>query len=462
MDNLQIEAITNQEERKAQKRIRRAVSSLITTHRFFGVLALRMEIEPGDVQTIAGNGINFTYSPEWVNETSFDEIKGCIAHIVFACALKHHVRRGERDYDTWQRASRIATAEILKRDDLWVPESIEPEDLPIEIIYDRLPKSEKPQGGGSQNQAMTGTGDNGQDGSEDPFAEYDPFGQADGTGSRDDTANKGQNSVGDSDNTEHAPESHEDRNNQMSGEVQDAPADQHDEVDQQWDKAAKQAIQIAKTTGSDPGSIEQEFDGQHEYRRDWKDILEEFMRSTAPTDYTWARPNHRFIADGLYLPSLHGEGMGPIVIAIDTSGSVNDKHINAICANIFEITADVQPERIHLVQCDTHVRHSEEFDPTDPPDNIKIYGRGGTRFQPVFDWVEEQGIEPEVLIYMTDLYGSMPKEPDYPVIFAVENEAQAKRVPFGNSVIIDVERAKLPLNLRRREQLGTGQASPVR
>ena len=160
------------------------------------------------------------------------------------------------------------------------------------------------------------------------------------------------------------------------------------------------------------------------------------MRAVAPTDYTWSKPNRRHIDTGLYLPSLSGEGMGPIVIAIDTSSSVDDDHVNRACAEMFEIARDVGPERVHVIQCDTRVTDATDFDPLDAPEKIEIKGRGGTAFQPVFDWVEAHGIDPDVLIYMTDLDGRMPDEPGYPVIWAVETEGQEANVPFGDSVVL--------------------------
>ena len=46
-------------------------------------------------------------------------------------------------------------------------------------------------------------------------------------------------------------------------------------------------------------------------------------------------------------------------------------------------------------------------------------GGGGTDFRQVFQWVEQQGISPECLIYLTDLECSrFPEEPFYPVLWA--------------------------------------------
>ena len=403
-----------------ERKLREAVSSLLATHRFFGVLALRMPMisDPGGTKTIAGDGVTFTYNPEWVSSVGHDELKGCVAHIVFACALKHHTRRGKRDYKRWQNASREATAELMRQEGLWIPAMTggsKLNDLPVELVYDRLrgdDQSQQQPGSGQQDSMPQGApaSGGGDSGSGQPQQQQSPQG-GDSSGSRDP--------------------------GNVPGEVRDAPQGQDEEQNRQWDKAGKQAAQITKAAGHDPGNLEKEFKGQHEHRHDWPELLREYMKSAAPTDYTWSRPNRRFIASGLYLPALHGQGMGPIVVAVDTSGSVDDAYINQVCAEIFAITKDVNPERVHVIQCDSRIQDTMEFDAMDAPDEIMIRGRGGTRLQPVFDHVAKEGIEPDVMIYMTDLMSSdTPIEPDYPVIWGVENDYQEGLVPFGTGLVI--------------------------
>ena len=402
-----------------ERKLREAISSILATHRFFGVLALRMPLVPAPaVKTISGNGETFSFNPSWVAEATHDELKGCIAHIVFACALKHHVRRGARDDAKWQRASRYATAPMLIEQDLWVPQEVSITNaaatlkaLPVETLYDRLPDPPKNDQSQPQPQQPPGAGQQPPQGGGAPQPQ---------PGNAQSDSNAGDSNAGEP----------------MPGEIQDAPEGKAEEQDRQWDKASKQAMQVSKTTGDDPGNIASAFDGQHEHRRDWQDLLREYMRTVAPTDYSWTRPNRRFIAQDIYLPSLHGEGMGPVVIAIDTSGSVDDAYINRACAEIFAITEDVKPESIFVIQCDTRIADLMHFDPMDAPQEIEIKGRGGTRFQPVFDYIARNDIRPDVMIYMTDLRGPHPSEPDYPVIWAVQNERQASGVPFGEPLVL--------------------------
>jgi predicted metal-dependent peptidase len=67
-----------------------------------------------------------------------------------------------------------------------------------------------------------------------------------------------------------------------------------------------------------------------------------------------------------------------------------------------------------------------------------MYGRGGTRFEPVFDWIKEksrQGVFPfDTLIYLTDGFGSFPdKTPNYPVLWIMTPQARTE-IPFGEVI----------------------------
>jgi predicted metal-dependent peptidase len=42
------------------------------------------------------------------------------------------------------------------------------------------------------------------------------------------------------------------------------------------------------------------------------------------------------------------------------------------------------------------------------PVQLNPVGGGGTEFGPCFDWLDEHGIQPQTLVFLTDLYGSFP------------------------------------------------------
>jgi predicted metal-dependent peptidase len=104
------------------------------------------------------------------------------------------------------------------------------------------------------------------------------------------------------------------------------------------------------------------------------------------------------------------------------------------------ILKEVQPERTHVLYVDTAVSGVEVFERGDDFELKEIVGYGGTFFQPAFDWIEKEGINPLVAIYLTDLYcGDRPKAPDFPVIWAKPNYIKHP-VPFDGPVVeLDIQ-----------------------
>jgi ribosomal 50S subunit-recycling heat shock protein len=67
-------------------------------------------------------------------------------------------------------------------------------------------------------------------------------------------------------------------------------------------------------------------------------------------------------------------------------------------------------------------------------------GGGGTSFIPVFNWVDEQRLTPDALVYLTDMKGSFPQHaPSYPVIWG--SILKDKKAPFGEIVDIPKQAA---------------------
>ena len=165
---------------------------------------------------------------------------------------------------------------------------------------------------------------------------------------------------------------------------------------------------------------------------DWREVLRRFIQTTARNDYRWFPPNRRYVAMGLYLPSLRSEELGPVVIVVDTSGSIDEALVAQFSAEISAILEDCRPEAVHVLYCDTAVAGVETLSPDDLPLELKPEGGGGTDFRPPFEWVEQQDIAPACLIYLTDLCSSrFPDPPDYPVLWAATTERMA---PFGETL----------------------------
>ena len=108
------------------------------------------------------------------------------------------------------------------------------------------------------------------------------------------------------------------------------------------------------------------------------------MTDAAARDYSWSVPNRRFIDSGLYLPSIRSEGMGTLAVIIDTSGSVDSDALAAFWSEVREVAAEIEPERIVVLQVDAAVQDEEHYAPGELPERIVVKGRWGTDFRPGF------------------------------------------------------------------------------
>jgi predicted metal-dependent peptidase len=202
----------------------------------------------------------------------------------------------------------------------------------------------------------------------------------------------------------------------------------------EWRIAVEQAVRSAKACGRWPGGLERHLADAKVSRTQWRSVLRDFISSTDPSDYRWTPPNRRYVASGLYLPSVERSGIGEIVIAVDTSGSVDETTLEQFAGEIRAIADETHPERIYVVYCDAEVQRVDEFGANDPIE-LSPKGGEGTDFKPPFRWVDEQGLDPKCLIYLTDLWcKSFPDPPAYPVLWATDSPDRT--APFGETLRI--------------------------
>jgi len=66
-----------------------------------------------------------------------------------------------------------------------------------------------------------------------------------------------------------------------------------------------QAQQAAAGRGPLPAGLGRTIEQILQPTADWRAVLRDFVATCARNDYSWVRPNRRFIAQGLYLPGVH-------------------------------------------------------------------------------------------------------------------------------------------------------------
>lgn len=177
---------------------------------------------------------------------------------------------------------------------------------------------------------------------------------------------------------------------------------------------------VKKSRGTVPGeilSILEKINVYEEPKFDWRGYLRRFAGGSIKvyTKKTRRKHNKRY-ADN---PGLKIKQKKHILVAIDTSGSVSNGELLEFMQEIHRIHktgADVT-----IVQADAAIRH---IGPYDPKSEYKIYGRGGTSFDPVVDYYNANTKKYTCLVYLTDGEAPAPDKVRGRVLWALSSQSR--------------------------------------
>ena len=400
----------------------KARTQLVLDRPFFGRLAMKLDFQVDvGMDTCWVDGKVFGYNPKFISECTVGQIKTIVAHEVLHCAMGHHCthRKGERNNHYWNQAGDYIVNHVLKKANFEWLEGLFYNDkygdsYSIEQIYKEIaidtppPPPDKPKDDedGDQPDKNKEKGDGNAKPKEPPTGAV------------------------------------------RSDESKSSPAESKED-EQEWQIATSQAANQAKAMGKMSAAEERFFkELLPNPKMDWREVLKQFMQSYIKNDYSFVPPNKRFIWMDLILPSLRGEALGEIVIAIDTSASLSEHELSCFGKEVNEALETCVPEKVHIVYCDSSVCTTEEYTPDQYPINFKPVGGGGTRFTPVYDWVKRQGIDPLCLLYFTDMYCSdYPRySPQYPSLFVSTTDWGTDGCPYGPPAHMNSELAHFEIN----------------
>ena len=407
-------------------RIHKARMNVILGSPFFGTLLMRLPMVRDDTQpTFCTNGKIIKYNEKFCASLDDLKLRGILVHEVLHPALGHLWRIDGRNLEKWNDAtdyainnSMLEYAEECNALNVPVPWEL-PDGVNInpafngmssEQIYRQLPDPPPGNGGGGRNPSPGAfeappkePGESGGEG------EGEGQGQGEGQG---DGEGQGQGQ------------------SQIKGDGTS--------MEDEWKVAVTQAATVAKMRGNCPASIRKLVDELVTPKVPWQEQLREFVNACAKDDYTFARPARRYLGQGVILPGLHNERIGEVVVGVDTSGSIygDPNLLKQFFGEVQGILDSAKPSKLTVIYCDASVQHVSEYEPGDTVNIREARGGGGTRFEPVFDYVDEHLEEPPVcLIYLTDTYGSFPdQEPSYPVKWACYG---GDTVPWGEVLKVE-------------------------
>jgi predicted metal-dependent peptidase len=332
--------------------------------------------EDTETKTACTNGNEIRYNPAFINTLHVDQVVFVLAHLVMHVAHLHPYRRSTRELGKFNKAGDFAINGILKDSGLsMLPGALyrkEYDNLAAEQIYERMPASsdDKP-GDGEEPDCNTNDDPGGCGGFED---------------------------------------ARDENGNQLSKAER-----QREEA--KIAIAIQQAAQAAKAQGKLPGAIERLVQELVHPVLDWREMLRTFVDHTARNDYSWLYPNRRHIAGGIYLPSFRSNGLKPLVLAVDTSGSIGQSELNQFQAELNDILMSY-PATVHVVYCDCEITGTFTVTPDEYPIELRAVGFGGTDLRPPFEWAIKNVPNAACIIYLTDLQGDSPEiDPGIPTLW---------------------------------------------
>ena len=439
---------------KATIRLRKQRAQVVQSNPFFGSLLLKQKLVPSvDIQTLATNGKELFFNPEYVLDQRPEYLQFDCAHEALHPGFAHHTRRGNRRFDWWNEACDLAINPILVEAGFHMPpDALLRDDMRgegAEHIYKTLAgeRQQDPEGpddnaspppmpqpipddDGQPDDQQSDAGDAGDDPSDDGST---------GDGSGDDQSqdgSEGQPGDGDQPGDSQVPSFG------GTGAVLDAPV--KDEAERQaeeneWKVAAIQAANFAAAQGGDmPGDLVRQLDALVKPIANWRELLRRYMDQFAKADYTWAKGNRRFLGQGMYLPSLQSEQLPPILFVVDASCSMPADSLNQAAGELQSIIDELQPEFVDVIVHDTDVRgEAQRFEPGDDLD-IDVRAGGGTKFSPVCEWIDQADENYAVVVWFTDLEPfdwDDCAEPDVPLIWIDWLARDNADAPFGDEII---------------------------
>ena len=120
-----------------------------------------------------------------------------------------------------------------------------------------------------------------------------------------------------------------------------------------------------------------------------------------------------------------------ILVAVDTSGSVNDEELKDFFSEItyiYKVGA-----RITILECDAAISANYEYT---GKWTGKVHGRGGTDFQPVIDYYRKNMKDYAALVYFTDGMCSIPNNIPRDTIWVITSAGDHKKEYPGRTLFI--------------------------
>lgn len=367
---------------------------------------------------IRNGQINLVWNPDFIGKLSYLEILAVFEHECMHLILDHITRGEGFNHQLFNIAADMAINQLINNlpvggidyRDFKYPAGLTTEGY--YILLDRDAKT-SPTGSGGKGSGKGKTDEKGEG-----------QGQGDGQGEDGEGGGYSQSSIT-------APNG-----------KQQTTVDCHDkwgasESDKELDREViKQAIehaheQVVRSQGHMPSSCEELVKAWLKPPSiPWQRVLKTFISNSIKSGMkrSWKRPSRRF---GNTVKGRLPDRTLRLAVAIDTSGSISTEDLQEFCSEIEGIRKNYRSD-ITIFECDAAIAKTYSLKTFGKID-MNFKGRGGTSFVPVFEEISKKHLCPDLLVYLTDLYGSFPdKAPAYRVMWVTPSAASSvDKVPFG-------------------------------
>lgn len=453
---------------------------LLIKHPFVGGILMGLDLIPirdARCRTAATDASKIFIDIAFWSELSPENRTFVLAHEVWHCALMHFARRQGRDPEVFNWATDMEINTLLRNDGLNPPAEVlfppsELEGHSAEEIYEHLlkqmkknqsgKKGQKSQNGkgssqSQQSQPGNGGGDpfdgDGEDGQEDS----DNNGKGKPNGGKDGKEKNGGNKNG---KLEGQFDRHEykDLSDMTEEELKEwleknQPKDKYGKVGFDKDfnpsisqdaqeKMRQSVIQAAQSherqKGDLPAHMKALLDQLLQPEVKWQEVLAQFVTKCYGIGRkTWCPPNRRHIHNDTYIQSRRTEKI-KLAVCVDTSGSCLGD-LPKFFGELKGLVESFGEYEIHLIQCDAEVGSCEFYDEGNPLDiekNFEMTGGGGTSFSPCYDYIKENGIDCDAVIYLTDGYGDVyPNNPlSVPTLWVITSDGSEEFCNWGQKI----------------------------
>ena len=221
-------------------------------------------------------------------------------------------------------------------------------------------------------------------------------------------------------------------------DVSDELSNEQKEENEIWTARMVDATEVAEQISIEFGSMgrgltplaaERVIKELKEVQTDWRTVLENFIQEEI-NDYSFSPPDRRFEDSPFFLPDFNekDERVEDILFMIDTSGSMSDEQITTAYSEIKGAIDQFDGKlKGWLGFFDAVVVKPQEFENEDEFKIIRPAGGGGTSFDIIFEYVQNEMRDkpPASIIILTDGYAPFPDEKEamgIPVLWIINNE----------------------------------------